>query len=638
MPLTSNFTRPDLLLGLLILLPLILLYFLKPKPRYIKLPTTMFVMKMERMKLRSFFNRFVRDPLLISQILIISVLVLALAGPFFISHGQKSTDEVVFVIDASASMQATDVSPSRFSAAVQKANEILGGCSEDSKISIILAENIHQVIVLDHGTPAQAQAVLNTIECSDTPSNIGDALLLAKDLVVEETPKIYVLSDFASQEGTDVLAAKRLASSKAEVSLIKISKGGDNTGITDFKAYRTTKSRDNVYLAFTVKNFGVEKRNADVNVMFDNVLISSENETIKPGSEEMFYLNGSVSRDEHVISITLKPEDDMDADNKVSVYVPPIRQHKVLLLTSGQKDSYLRYALEALSDSGIDLTVAPPPVECGANRVFCDLSAYEAIILGTVLESKTEFFVPGDFDQINGFVNKGGNLIVMASPSVKRQTETIKDMLPVELGEVIHKDDYIEKEFDHEVLKDVRFENSVVKIYLEAQPANGSTTLLSANGTPMLSFWNKGGKVAYMGVNPDPEWSNIYISSSFPILWLQLIEWMGKSETETTGNLPAGTYYYTPPGFNISTPSGATTDKNLILDKIGLYRVGSEKIFVNLVNEKESNITSIAMDGTEISGGKKAVDVKEQLYKYLLAAAVLLLLVEMVLYRRRGLI
>src|SRR5438477_6038981 len=95
-------------------LPLVLLYFLKVRRRERTVSSVLlWAPALRDREASTFFQRLQRDPLLILQILALLALTVALARPAITvtGHGNK---RVAIVMDSSASMKATDVTPSRF--------------------------------------------------------------------------------------------------------------------------------------------------------------------------------------------------------------------------------------------------------------------------------------------------------------------------------------------------------------------------------------------------------------------------------------------------------------------------------------------------------------------------------------------
>ena len=127
--------------------PLLLLYFLKVRRR--EMPVSSLLLWDPALRDReasTFFQRLQRDPLLILQILALLALTAALARPAITvtGHGNK---RVAIVMDSSASMKATDVSPSRFVQAQREALGLLGRLGEGAEVMVIEAGVQPRVVV-----------------------------------------------------------------------------------------------------------------------------------------------------------------------------------------------------------------------------------------------------------------------------------------------------------------------------------------------------------------------------------------------------------------------------------------------------------------------------------------------------------
>ncbi|MCX6694825.1 MAG: hypothetical protein NTU61_00820, partial [Candidatus Altiarchaeota archaeon] len=180
---------------------------------------------------------------------------------------------------------------------------------------------------------------------------------------------------------------------------------------------------------------------------------------------------------------------------------------------------------------------------------------------------------------------------------------------------------------------------------------NNSKTLVGTSGdhpNPLIVYDDLGkGYVMFMNVNTDAEWSNFYYSSSFPILWSQMIKYFNKpKDSEVVRNKLTGGYLQLPEAYWIQTPAEKVNAATVFLDKAGIYTVyrpGREDYFaVNLMDSIESNLSCVDIkDSVESEGftvGKEDVEVKREHYFKALVLAVMLLILEVIMYRRRGLL
>jgi hypothetical protein len=101
------FSNPLALLALASIIPLIILYLLRPRTVNLDIPSLLFFLKREqqRNKLSQLLRKIIRDPLFIIQLLVLILLSIAAAAPYIMEE-KVSGQHTVIVIDNSASMQA----------------------------------------------------------------------------------------------------------------------------------------------------------------------------------------------------------------------------------------------------------------------------------------------------------------------------------------------------------------------------------------------------------------------------------------------------------------------------------------------------------------------------------------------------
>ncbi|MFH1788171.1 MAG: BatA and WFA domain-containing protein, partial [Candidatus Altiarchaeota archaeon] len=251
-PLNSFLGYPNALWAFTLFIPLILLYLLKPKPRRIIFSSIMFIQHIEKSKrFRSALKKFVSDPLLLVQIMILAFLILSVADPYYKTMDVVTEREaVIIVLDASASMKATDVSPNRFSAAIESAKKVVGSLTQDDTVAIVLAEKI-PILALKKATPDKALEILDKLAASGSPASLGDAMYFAKDLLGGEntTKRMYVFSDFSYQDGMDVEAAENIALREGtSVDFIRVCESHRNYAINSILAQRMPADKTRAYL------------------------------------------------------------------------------------------------------------------------------------------------------------------------------------------------------------------------------------------------------------------------------------------------------------------------------------------------------------------------------------------------------
>ncbi len=632
-------TNPQALTGLLLIIPIILLYLLKPKPKHIKFPTIMFFTRMEKDKrFKLFPKRFIRDPLLLIQILIISFMILAIANPFLTTQTEKRPDgNIALILDASASMQATDIQPNRFKKSVEYAKKIITESTPESRFTIILAENI-PLIALRDGDTQTAHATIDKLVCADTPTNIGDSILFAKDILStkEKNKEIYVFSDYSASEGFDIALASKIASiEKINTKFVAVTNEGKNIAITDIDAKRFLTNRNRFYLIASIENFNYEDSKITGEILLDGETLTEISETIPAKSTKLINIEDTLSTDSHILTVKINTQDDLKIDDTAYVAIPSIKKYSVLLITDENSDTYLEYALRSSAD--IKLTKAISPI-------IPEFNGFDTIIHGEIPE---ELLLEGMYIELTKYMEEGGNLIILASTDLGDIEEPeLKDLMPVTLGWIKNTHTKINIEKEHEILKDTLLENIIVKKYFKAETKENTEIIATVSGMPEIAYHRYGkGKVVYVGVNPNPTWSNFYYSSSMPIFWFQLTKWINKAETATNQhNFQTGEHLPLKNPVNLTTPSNKRfTVENILFDEVGIYTTeylgNLGQIAVNLVNEKESNIReslNIETINPNQEIKKEKIDIIWDLYPYMLGAVTLLLILELIYYLKRG--
>ena len=98
------FRNPAALLALLSIIPLILVYLIRPRPKEVRFSATQFLSEGE-VKLSEVLSRLISEPLFWVQLLVLLSLSLAAAGPCTTEEA-TARSHLVVVLDSSARMPA----------------------------------------------------------------------------------------------------------------------------------------------------------------------------------------------------------------------------------------------------------------------------------------------------------------------------------------------------------------------------------------------------------------------------------------------------------------------------------------------------------------------------------------------------
>src|SRR5690348_15722976 len=133
------FLTPIALLGALLAIPIVLLYMLRLRRREVVVSSTFLWQQIVRdNEANTPWQRLRRNLLLLLQLIILALLVLALARPF-ITVPAVSTGQIELLLDASASMNASDMpnGETRFDEAKRQALSIVDTLGQNDTMTII---------------------------------------------------------------------------------------------------------------------------------------------------------------------------------------------------------------------------------------------------------------------------------------------------------------------------------------------------------------------------------------------------------------------------------------------------------------------------------------------------------------------
>ena len=217
------FSNPSALLGLLGIIPLAIIYLIRPRPKEIRFSSTQFLREGEA-KRTAVLSRLISDPLFWVQLLAICFLTLGAAGPYTSEQGQASSHLAV-VLDGSASMQAS------FKESLNLIDPYL---DRYERISIILAKNRPEII-LSAGSPAEARSSLRQLKPAAVSADLSSAMTQASGLLGSTGGDILVASDFISWMGDDPDVTRKLLGADDRVGIVFADsyRGRDNLALTE---------------------------------------------------------------------------------------------------------------------------------------------------------------------------------------------------------------------------------------------------------------------------------------------------------------------------------------------------------------------------------------------------------------------
>lgn len=594
---------PAGLLWLLLLIPLILFYLIKPKPKVKEIPSLMFFMRASgRSKLLSFFRMFVHDFLMLVQLAILLALVLLPSQPASEVQHDISGSNTVIVIDASASMQTDENGDTRMEKAVEAAIDSLG-----THNSVIIAEERPRIAIRD-ANGRDAVGVLNFVKATDSGSRIGDAVVLAGELLREKEGRVVVISDFINTGGVEPEVAKAVLQARGKV-VNFINVGEDdkkNVGFVDANV------DDEVTTAY-VKNFNDEETTVTLKVG------DQEKQLILPSKAVEPYVFQTLP---NVAKLEIVEEDDLPADNVIYTSAPEKIPVKILLI-SNKPSVFLQNALKAASN--VELTVTQPPI--------IERGDFDVYIIHDVTKEEV---LAGTYDDILEEVEDEGKTAIIAAQDNSLDID-YRGLVPFGLTGT-GQNGFISVETPTRFTRNIEFGKLPTYITTNLQPGvvpvaiiDNTSAVITVASTP------EGGKLVWYGI-PE-QGTDFKFSPYYPIFWYELIKFATNQKDITSMNFRTGTTLLLDRTMTIITPSGTSETNRIIFDHAGVYELPDRKLAVNLLNEKESDINpreniGETPDDVELAPVRELRRVPWEMY--LLVIALIILFIELFYVKIRG--
>lgn len=320
-----TFGQPLALALLALALPIITIYLLRGNPRR-RVTSAAFLWRDldQQQTARRSWRRPPRSLALLFQLLALAAAAVALARPSF---GQASPRQLVYVLDASASMQASDVAPNRFQAAKAAIRAELGGLRPGDRATLIRLGAHPQVLAAAAGAGELARA-LERAAPGSAPVELRDALALAGQQVEQplgQGSEIVVFTDGTLREppGLGLLALP--------VRFVRIGERGDNQGVSSLQVRRAAGQSGRLAGFAVLTNYADAPARVPVRLLADGLPLETRLVDLpaRGRAEEPF----DVPPGARSIAVALGGRDSFALDDRAEVSVPENRRRSVLLVS-----------------------------------------------------------------------------------------------------------------------------------------------------------------------------------------------------------------------------------------------------------------------------------------------------------------
>jgi Ca-activated chloride channel family protein len=549
-------------------IPVVIVFYLLKRKRVVKLVSSTLLWQkfLADTQASAPFQKLRKNWLLYLQILLLALAVLALARPFFATTAKPAQLRVI-ILDGSASMQATDESPSRFEKARTEALKWVDSLEPTDQMVVLLAGANTETIQAATSQKADLRRALQTCQPADSPTRLVPALKTAESLVRDrKSAEIHLFSDGAVPELAE------FENKALPLIYHKVGTRADNLGITALDARANPEDATQRAIYASVANVSSNTLSADLELLLDGQLINTVALTI-PGQQTAPHVFKATQAKDGVFTVRLSSKDDLAADNEASIVSLLPKPVNVLLVTRGNR--LIEKALRAVAN--VQLAVANDLTDGG--------TSFDFIVLDGV--------TPTAWPQ--------GNVLAFHTAN----TNWVENIANVEAPVIV------DWKSTHPLLRYASFDN--VQIVQSLTPRNGpppwAVSILEAPQAPLIVAGELGRqRIVWVGF--DPLESNWPLRVSFPIFIANAVEWLNPANAKNSQLLvTAGDPFRlalaeSVKNAEVKLPDGKTTTLNNLeganeivfgdTAKQGIYqlRVGTNEVTfcANLLDSAESNI------------------------------------------------
>ncbi len=351
----------------------VVLYILKLKRRPVPVPFSRLWERILRDKeATSLFSQLKRLLSLLLQLALLALMLLALGDP---RTAQNLTEgrNVVVLMDASASMQATDVAPTRLEEGRRRVRDVVRGLGGSDRMIVAQMDAAVTPLSTMTNDVAELEAGLAAVSPSETRADFPRGLRFATDTLRGlPNAEIIVVSDGALGPAADHLGEVDLAGAK--LSFIGVGESSKNAAITRFSVRRYPLDKSRYEVMLEASNLGTEDLDLDLVLCGDGQITDVSRLKLKAGERlPRFYPNlsgASRTLEARLTSANRQPApgedpckpgaearaDDLPADDVAYALMPERRRARVQVVTPG--NMYLEAAL--LLDEYLDVTTVAP--------------------------------------------------------------------------------------------------------------------------------------------------------------------------------------------------------------------------------------------------------------------------------------
>ncbi len=308
----------------LLVIPLLILYFLKLKRPRVEVPSlALWQQVINDQRVNSPFQKFKRNLLLLLQLLMLLALCLAAMQPF-VRGGPEAYTNLPVLIDCSASMAAVDKpgGETRLDVARREVARLIDGLTGDQRLALVAVTSTARRVTDFTDNKRVLREALKNLTTTDVPGRLDEAMRMSVALARSEPiESVLVFSDGNFPQKVDFELP-------FAVNYQQISAGGTNIGITEFNARRSEADAWDVFVRVAARTG--TPAGGTLTLLQDGTPIAEETVVLEPGESQRFSFRVSAPS-ESTLEATVQPDafDSLPGDNQAWLHLPEGRPLRV---------------------------------------------------------------------------------------------------------------------------------------------------------------------------------------------------------------------------------------------------------------------------------------------------------------------
>lgn len=618
------FLTPLAMLAGLLAVPIILLYMLRLRRRDVVVSSTFLWQQvlLDR-EANAPWQKLKRNLLLFLQLLILLLLVLALMRPF-ITVPAVSAGQIAVLLDASASMNATDSADgTRFAEAKNRALEMIETLGQGDQMTLIRVADVPEVLAPYTADAATLTTAVNNAQPSAAVADWSAALTLAAAGAAGAQDFSIVLISDGGLGGATTLPAI-----PGDVRLIPVGQSGANVAVSALAT--RTLGGDPPQLFAQITNYGTEDAPVIFDLRVDGELFTAERYTIPAGGtlplvSENLPAGFSILQAGLTIPSESTVPDYLPTDNTAWAINTEDGARSVLLVSQATGNYFVEQVLRSLPGTNVAIGDPARPLP---NTVY-DLYIFDGWLPPVLPEAD----------------------LLIINPPASATLFTMGEQQELEGRPRVNRADPRMTYVDFDSVNIAAF-TSVTASWADA--------LIEVDNGPLLLAGNVGGR--QVAILPfDLTQSDLPLQITWPILMGSLLDWYRpQALVDTPEGLTIGSSLLVRPpltaeGLRVLLPNGTTRDLPLGRDNAvfadttqpGVYTIEvleggqvtqSEPFAINLFARQESDLaprSTVQLGGTTVTEAQEEEIGQREYWPWLALAALVMLLVEWLVYHRR---